>query len=181
MSFSASSVTLSHPSMDTNATIKAAMNDANTMNHVVATPKYAASPNRQTGQRIRDRRMTVRAVGTFLSNHVHFLSAYVMTDTINAMTPMKTIICDTSAVKFVMQTTPFLSIFLRITHKTIRACTKYMLLSYTHCERLFRGNISGKSLSVIHVKKAHLPYHWLILQYVPYLLGGQVVLLRKLL
>ena len=85
------------------------------------------------------------------------------------------------AVEFLMQTTPFLSIFLRITHKTIRACTKYMLLSYTHCERLFRGNISGKSLSVIHVKKAHLPYHWLVLQYVPYLLGGQVVLLCKLL
>lgn len=29
MSFSASSVTLSHPSIDTNATMKAAMNDAN--------------------------------------------------------------------------------------------------------------------------------------------------------
>ena len=125
--------------------------------------------------------MTVRAVGTFLSNHVHFLSASVMMETINAITPIKRTICDTSTVKFVIQTTPFLSFFLRIMHKTIRACTKYMLLSYTHYERLFRGNIFGKSIIIIHVKNAHLSYHWLILQYVSYLLGCQIILLCKLL
>lgn len=130
---------------------------------------------------MRDRMMTVRAVGTFLSNHVHFLSASVMMETINAITPIKRTICDTSTVKFVIQTTPFLSFFLRIMHKTIRACTKYMLLSYTHYERLFRGNIFGKSIIIIHVKNAHLSYHWLILQYVSYLLGCQIILLCKLL
>ena len=99
----------------------------------------------------------------------------------NAITPIKRTICDTSTVKFVIQTTPFLSFFLRIMHKTIRACTKYMLLSYTHYERLFRGNIFGKSIIIIHVKNAHLSYHWLILQYVSYLLGCQIILLCKLL
>ena len=50
-----------------------------------------------------------------------------------------------------------------------------MLLSYTHYERLFRGNIFGKSIIIIHVKNAHLSYHWLILQYVSYLLGCQIM------
>ena len=56
-----------------------------------------------------------------------------------------------------------------------------MLLSYTHYERLFRGNTSGKSTLIRHVKNAQLPYHWLILQDVPYLLDCQVILFRKLL
>ena len=45
----------------------------------------------------------------------------------------------------------------------------------------FMGNIFGKSIIIIHVKNAHLSYHWLILQYVSYLLGCQIILLCKLL
>ena len=77
------------------------------MYHSIGCFRYCIMPSIATGHNTRDRQITTSAVGTFLSNHSHFLSASVMTDTTNANTPMKRMNCEKSAVKFAMFTNSF--------------------------------------------------------------------------